>query len=275
MPYNPDTGQWEQRTRPEGPPPWGPSPYTSGIDTGGYYPDTDEAPTFQQPGPMYGYLGDLLLSGMGGPEGMQALLDRVRGITAEPFMDQLPWGGGQIDQWLTNRFTGERAARRAGELEERGLGYVNRAAEGAYDRFRTATAATGGRGSSGAAREMAEGRSSLAGARAGVVGMAQEYEDALRQQDFMQATTGLGTLEGIHRGDIGQQMQLGQLFLQSLGPEMQTYMADQGMMQGMMGGEMNLANMMNQFNLGTYGTYMGTPPEPGWEALIPLIGGFL
>lgn len=228
--------------------------------------DNTSPPQYQYPD--LASIIESITGGMGGPPGMGGVLDRVRNLPDMNFMDQLPWGQEQIGQWMTNKFSGKGAAEKAGVYGRNLMDQTNRTFTGYYDKRRAESAATGGRGSSGAAKEMVTGVGQLAGARTGVEMEKQRYEDELRARYHQQGMGALTTLEGIQRGDWNQSLQSSQLLLNSLAPEMGVWSQDQDMMASL--AELGLTqsqieNLYNQWlyeqhQSGGVGAGYGGPP---------------
>lgn len=178
-----------------------------------------------QTNPYQQQIMDWLNNNMGGPEGWQNTVGQVQDTAnnVQPFMSKLPWGQGQIGQWLTNQMSGKGAADRAAKYRGLGMGQVNRAYTAAGNKLAQTSAEQGGMGSSEAAMMKARGLEGLVGARAGVEGASMEYEDALKNNMFQKGMAGLGAYEGIARGDRADEMNSANMLLNSLQPGMNVW----------------------------------------------------
>lgn len=113
--------------------------------------------------------------------------------------------GGQAGDWLTKQLTGRGAGERATKYKDIQMGRLNRFATREAGRLRQGSAETGGYGSSSAARQIAEGKTALVGARGEVDVSAMEYEDTLRANMFGRGMGALGMVSGIVSQDEAAQ----------------------------------------------------------------------
>lgn len=276
MPYDPrkdDPSQWGYREEAE--PGYWDFPGFDPSDTYPYgteynWPDLSNPPVFQ---PWENPYADELEGLLGGPPGMD-WLEIARNMEPGAFLDMLPYGEGQIWDYITKKLTGAGAGERAGEYRELGLGQVNRAFTDIYDEERQRVAGTGGRGSSFQAARESEGRAALGGARADVEAGALEYEDALRREMFGQGMGALGAYEGAFRGDEQAQANYQQFLAQSLYPELQALGIDVSILQGLSMQEMQAWMDENGFNIDIYSIVGGQPPSPSlFEQIAQFIPG--
>lgn len=245
--------------------------YYMGQAGGGQTPEQQYS-QYGGPTPDYNDLYDMMIDAMGGPEGMQELLDAATpgepGSVYEGFMENLaPMGADYtperreafVGEYIRKLLSGEGAAKRAGEFRTRGREDVQRTYKGAYDALRERTASAGGRHSSAHAKGIAEGTLGYQTALGGVESQAASYEDMLRQSMFGQGMGIQNMLTSMQRGDYTQMLQYSEQLLNVLAPMMELYGIDQATMLQMMGFEQGIAEAWG-------GTEEGAPyPEMMYE----------
>lgn len=243
--------------------------YYAGQAGGGQEFPEQQFSQYGGPPPEFQELYDMILGGLGGPEGMSELLTAATppepGSVYESFMSNLaPMGADYtperreafVGDWIRRMISGEGATERAGEYRTRGREDVQRTYKGAYDALRERTASAGGRHSSAEAKAIAEGTLGYQTALGDVESRSAGYEDVLRQSMFGQGMGVQNMLEAMQRGDYTQMLQYGTGLLNTLGPQIQVAGMDQMNMQ-------NLMQMLMQIGQG-YGTTEEGPPWPDY-----------
>lgn len=248
-------------------------------DDGTYYPEegSEGAPSYQGPSDFYTWLQDWMTNTLGTNENIMGLLDEVRGTTAPNFLEMLPFGMDQAGDWITRKLGGGDAAERAGEFSTRSKDTANRAYREAYNKFRSGTARTGGRGSSTAAKTVAEGTRHYADTMSNIDAETLRYEDELRSTYTNQGLGGMNVLQSIVQGDWQNVLQNMQLLLSSTGPEMQMEQMDLNSVFQLMGMDQGVTGEENDFAMQLWQTIMGQGGGGGSEfnpwMLLPLIMG--
>lgn len=184
------------------------------------------------------------------------------------------FGMKNIIQYMKNQFAGKGVKKRVDQYRDLGLGQVNRAFTGAYDKLRGTSAATGGRGSSYAAAAKAKGIGQLAGARADVEAGAMGYGDKLRGEAWGRGTGIAGMLESAIRGDESSQRATLQQMFQQMGLEQTGMAAQTGIMGNIAGMERQDAMNYMQHMWRQWQAEHGGPDSPGWEEYAGQAAGY-
>ena len=198
------------------------------------------------------WIYDLIMENYGAGQGIEGILERIRGIEPTPFLERLPFGQEQIGQFIANKLSGKGVSERAEQYTRQQIDALNRMATKEARKYEAGMAATGGRGSSFDAAMRAKGKAAIAAGRGEARQRGMEYEDALRRQAFQQGMGALSAYEGAARGDWEQALQGGQLLLGSLAPELQAYGLDMETLHDLWQMHYSDAMSENEFNLMLY-----------------------
>lgn len=221
--------------------------------------------------------------GTEGAEGWQDMLGKYENFDYGTIDEPVPmmsmigktFGMKNIIQYMKNQFSGKNIGGRVDKYRDLGLGQVNRAFTGAYDKLRGKSAAEGGRGSSAAVAAKVKGVGALAGARADVESKAMGYEDKLRGEAWGRGTGIAGMLESAIRGDEASQRASMQQMLQQMGLKQEGLGAMTGIYGNIAGMEQqNAMNYMQQL-WRQYNAEHGGPDSPGWEDYLGQAAGYV
>ena len=193
----------------------------------------------------------------------QQYIDMILGLTGQAYdvmppkmMELIPWSRGQMEDWFTKMFTGQRGRKVGAEYEARSTAELERFATQEIARRKTQQAEAGGRGSSESARMMAESKGQYLSAKDKIALNRLNLEEAIRSEDFTKAMAGVGGLQSMIRGDFQSALQAAQFGLQETGQEAELIqaMANMGLTEAQM------ENIWNQwrYEIEHGGAEMGT-----------------
>jgi len=148
---------------------------------------------------------------------LQPFIDAIAGLQGQAYdlmppnvAGMIPWGRGQMEDWFTKMFTGQRGKKVGAEYEQRSTDQLDRFATGEIARRKTQQAEAGGRGSSESARMMAESKGQYFDARDTIGLNRLNIEEKIRGEDFGRGMGGVSALQSIIRGDYSDALSAAQ-----------------------------------------------------------------
>lgn len=151
--------------------------------------------------------------------GLQGLLGQTYDFMPPNVAGYIPWGEGQMQDWFTKMFTGQRGKRIGGEYETAATSKWNRATKRAATGAKERVYGGGGRGSSEEARTRAEMTGQYASGLDEIALNRLNLEEGIRGEDFGRGMAGVGALENILRGDYQNALQQAMFGMQQTGQE--------------------------------------------------------
>lgn len=219
--------------------------------TGGAVEGTN-LPSYVGQSDFYKQIRDWLWNRINGGMPGQGVLDRVRNLEPTPFLDRLPWSGGQIADYAGNLMSGKRASQIATDWGNRAMDELKKTAYQGYKSMSGQSAATGGRGSSAEAALKAKGLQAFGSAKTDVLNTQQNLEETMRNSDFTKGMGVLGAYQSAANQDWTNALNNANLALNSLSPELAWNQAMNSTASGLMSGESTEQNSQNTFNTMLY-----------------------